>query len=285
MTNGKFGRGLASRKRRFNGLQERAGESAAPDTAPAQQSNEAMRGEAQARRRRLRSVEDNATPKASSPASQDPDTLEAWVRGAFDFAAIGMALIGADGRWLKVNRAFCGIVGYSEREMLGLAYHDIAHSDDLATIYARARELPSGEIATGEMERVYLHRLGHKVPVSLSLSLVRDRSDAPLYFICQVQDVSARRSAEDALFAEWERARATLDSIGDAVLTTDLAGRITYLNAVAERMTGWSLAEASIPESCSARSRAGGPGSRAASGTAAAPPNGAGCIPRSAPSE
>lgn len=53
-----------------------------------------------------------------------------------------------------------------------------------------------------------------------------------------------RRTAEEALFVERERAQVTLDSIGDAVLTTDNAGNVTYLNAVAERMTGWSREEA-----------------------------------------
>ena len=50
-------------------------------------------------------------------------------------------------------------------------------------------------------------------------------------------------AAEDALFTERERARITLDSIGDAVISTDILGNITYLNAVAEKMTGWSTDE------------------------------------------
>ena len=55
---------------------------------------------------------------------------------------------------------------------------------------------------------------------------------------------TARKAAEEALFAEQERARVTLNSIGDAVLTTDMAGNVTYLNAVGEKMTGWSREEA-----------------------------------------
>ena len=145
-----------------------------------------------------------------------------------------MALVAPDGRWLKVNQALCGIVGYSEQEMLGLTYHDITHPDDLAMISAHATKLLAGEIATYEIEKRYVHKLGHNVHVFLSMSLVRDGNDAPLYFICQVQDISARKSAEAAFFAEQERARVTLNSIGDAVLTTDMAGNITYLNVVAE---------------------------------------------------
>src|ERR1700694_2958159 len=53
-----------------------------------------------------------------------------------------------------------------------------------------------------------------------------------------------RKAAEDALFAEMERAEVTLNSIGDAVLSTDISGNVTYLNLAAEKMTGWSREEA-----------------------------------------
>jgi len=187
------------------------------------------------------------TPDASRSRSKDAlprEGLEARVHGAFDYAAIGMALAAPDGRWLKVNQALCEIVGYSEREMLGLSYREITHPDDLATISTHAAKLLAGEIATCEMEKHYVHKLGRSVPVSLSMSLVRDGKDVPLYFICQVQDISGRKSTEAALFAEQERARVTLNSIGDAVLTTDMKGNISYLNVVAEKMTGWSREEA-----------------------------------------
>jgi diguanylate cyclase (GGDEF)-like protein/PAS domain S-box-containing protein len=215
---------------------------AAPGAAPAREPVGPM--QAEAGHRRQHAVESGTAPKTSSSVSQDPEALETRVRGAFDYAAIGMALVAPDGRWLKVNQALCGIVGYSERELLGLTYHDITHPDDLAMISAHSTKLLAGEIATYEIEKRYVHKLGRDVHVFLSMSLVRDANDAPLYFICQVQDISSRKAAEAALFAEQERARVTLNSIGDAVLTTDMAGNITYLNAVAEKMTGWSREEA-----------------------------------------
>jgi CheY-like chemotaxis protein len=59
-----------------------------------------------------------------------------------------------------------------------------------------------------------------------------------------VDNMIQRKAAEDALFAEKERAQVTLNSIGDAVLSTDVEGNVTYLNLVAESMTGWSREEA-----------------------------------------
>ena len=62
-----------------------------------------------------------------------------------------------------------------------------------------------------------------------------------------LRNVIDRKAAEEALFLERERARVTLDSIGDAVLSTDFAGNVTYLNSIAEQMTGWSREEAMRP--------------------------------------
>jgi diguanylate cyclase (GGDEF)-like protein/PAS domain S-box-containing protein len=240
---GTLGRVPAMSQRRSRSAQGPAGMVPSPGAARAQEPIKAMRKTAETPRPQ-HTVGKNSAHKNLFATSQDPETLEARVRGAFDYAAIGMALIAPDGRWLKVNQALCGIVGYSEQEMLGLTYHKITHPDDLAMISAHATKLLAGEIATYEVEKRYVHKLGHNVYVFLSMSLVREGNEAPLYFICQVQDISARKSAEAALFSEQERARVTLDSIGDAVLTTDLAGNVTYLNSVAEKMTGWSQKDA-----------------------------------------
>src|SRR6266480_1879179 len=238
MSIGKLSRVPATRRSRFKGAQGQAGV-AAPDAAPAQKPVESM--QAEVGHRLQHTAEAGAAHPPRPAASQDPDS---GVHSAFDYAVIGMALVAPDGRWLKVNRALCGIVGYSEPEMLGLTYHAMTHPDDLAIISAHAARLLAGEIATYEVEKRYVHKRGHNVHVFLSMSLVRDGNGAPLYFIWQVQDISVGKSTEEALFGEQERARVTLNSIGDAVLTTDIAGNINYLNVVAERMTGWCREEA-----------------------------------------
>jgi DNA-binding response OmpR family regulator len=74
--------------------------------------------------------------------------------------------------------------------------------------------------------------------------LLKNRLDS-YSLVRALHSVIARKAAEDALFLEKERAEITLNSIGDAVITTDIAGNITYLNQVAEVMTGWSAKEAS----------------------------------------
>ncbi|WP_413624972.1 EAL domain-containing protein [Luteibacter sp. Lutesp34] len=163
---------------------------------------------------------------------------------AFRYAAIGMALVLPDGRWLQVNEALCAMLGYDEQALMRTSFQDVTHPDDLAADLGHVEKLLSGDRLSYQMEKRYLHRDGHVVHVQLSVSLVRDEVGGPLYFISQVQDISERKAFEDALFRERELAEVTLKSIGDAVITTDTQLIVTSLNPIAEAMTGWSSHEA-----------------------------------------
>ena len=120
-------------------------------------------------------------------------------RNAFDNASIGMALVAPDGRWLKVNHALCGIVGYSEKDLLASTCQHITYKDDLEADLQFVRQMLASEIQTYEMEKRYIHRNGHLVWVLLSVSMMRDRFGEAMYFISQVQDITKRKAAEDKL--------------------------------------------------------------------------------------
>ncbi len=120
-------------------------------------------------------------------------------RGAFETAAIGMAIRSLEGRWLKVNRSLCEIVGYTEEELLAKTFQDITHPDDLDTDLAYIRALLAGEIKYYRMEKRYFHKQGHIAWILLSVSLVRDIHNNPLYFITQIEDITERKKAEEVL--------------------------------------------------------------------------------------
>lgn len=163
---------------------------------------------------------------------------------AFRHSATGMALTGPNGHFLRVNAAVCRMLGYSEAEMLALGVADVTHPDDMAIDALLMEELLAGKRESYQIEKRNLHKDGHAVHFLLSVSLVRDNQDVPLYFISQVQDISKHKAAEDALHRERELAEVTLRSIGDAVITTDLHLRVTSMNPIAEAITGWDVAEA-----------------------------------------
>jgi diguanylate cyclase (GGDEF)-like protein/PAS domain S-box-containing protein len=124
---------------------------------------------------------------------------EAHFRNAFDYAAIGMALVSPQGAWLRVNRSLCELVGYSEEELLRSNFQSITHADDVGNDLANLYRLTQGETPTCQVEKRYVHKLGQVVWAMNSVSLVHDAEDNPAHFIFQIQDISERKRAEAAL--------------------------------------------------------------------------------------
>jgi PAS domain S-box-containing protein len=122
-------------------------------------------------------------------------------RATFDQAAVGIALVAPDGRWLRVNHKFCDLVGYAEEELLRRAFQDITHPADLDADLTLVRQMLAGEIQTYAMKKRYFHKDGHVVWVNLTVALVRHPSGEPSYFISIVEDISARVRAEEELRA------------------------------------------------------------------------------------
>jgi PAS domain S-box-containing protein len=119
-------------------------------------------------------------------------------RRAFDDASTGMALVSTGGKWLKVNRALCELVGYTEQELLATDFQSLTHPDDLEPDVAGVNQLLAGDIQTYQMEKRYIHKQGRIVWALLSVSLVHDASGQAQYFLSQIQDITARKRAEEA---------------------------------------------------------------------------------------
>jgi PAS domain S-box-containing protein len=163
--------------------------------------------------------------------------------GAFEHAPIGVALVAPDGRWLKVNRALCELVGYSELELLARSFQDITHPEDLGMDLENVRRVIAGEIRSYQMEKRYIHARGHLVTVSLSVSLVRDAQDQPRYFIAQIQDITERKLAEQALRKSTEEFRTLAEAMPQIVWITRPDGWNVYFNQHWMEYTGLTLEE------------------------------------------
>ncbi|MGQ0714805.1 MAG: PAS domain S-box protein [Gemmatimonadaceae bacterium] len=164
------------------------------------------------------------------------ERIRAYVDGSFQHAAIGMALVAPDGRWLRVNHALCGILGYSERELRTTTFQALTHADDVAAGLTNAQRLLAGDIATYHAEKRYMHRQGHVIWALLSVSLVRESDGTPRYFISQIQDITGRKRAEAALM----RQALVFDTISDGVIVMDTQGHVTDWNPAAERIFGYT---------------------------------------------
>lgn len=158
---------------------------------------------------------------ARRQAEAELQASEERFRSAFDYATIGMALVALDGRYLQVNRSLCTILGYTEQELLQTTFQAITNCDDVSTSLAYARQLLNREISACQLEKRYTHKLGHTVWVLLGVSLARDGTGKPLYFIAQIQDITERRRAGEALEQERRQLRNIIDSTPVAMAMFD----------------------------------------------------------------
>src|SRR5215208_5313064 len=160
-------------------------------------------------------------------------------RGSFGSAATGMALVGTDGRFLRVNRSLCEILGYTERELLGKTFQRITHPDDLDVDLEHLRRLLAGEVRTYQTEKRYLHKDGHVVWALLSVSVVHDEKDEPLYFVSQIQDVSERKKVERVIIESEQRFRSLVQNSSDIITILEADGTVHYVSPAVERVTGY----------------------------------------------
>ena len=160
-------------------------------------------------------------------------------RATFEQAAVGIAHVGTEGRWLRVNDRLCAIVGYRRDELLKLTFQDITHPEDLEKDLGLVRQLLSGEIHTCSVEKRYIRKDQSTIWVIVTVSLVRTASGDPLHFIAVVEDITERRRTEDRV----RELSLAVQQSPVSVVITDLEGRITYVNHKFSEVSGYSLAE------------------------------------------
>ncbi len=177
--------------------------------------------------RRFGTVQDISSIKK---AEMDWRLSEEQFRGAFQYSAIGMALISLDGNWINVNGRLCQMLGYSGAELMELTFRNITHPEDLDIDFELASKLLSGEIDNYNLEKRYLHKLGTIIWVQLNVSLLKDLAGNPIHFISQVKDITERKATEAALKEERQLLKSLIDNIPVNVYIKDLESRKTLAN-------------------------------------------------------
>jgi len=157
--------------------------------------------------------------KAAEEASRDS---EARFRSAFDDASLGMAIVGLDGRFQRVNRGFCRITGFSERELLETNFAAITHSDDTRASLELVRALVDGRTSSGTVTKRYVRKHGNPVWVSTHVAVVRDTHGRPLHLVALVQDLTDQTCAEEAARTSELRMKIPLDAAGIGLCYRDL---------------------------------------------------------------
>jgi PAS domain S-box-containing protein len=164
---------------------------------------------------------------------------------AFEFAPIGMTLVSLDGRLLKVNRTLCGLLDYSEAELLNRTFFDVAQPAELEESRKNMRQLIAGESSLSQLEKHYHRKGGELITALLNVSLIRDARGEPDYFIAQIQDITERKRNEESLRLLGSAVEQSTESIVITDAQIDLPGpRIIFINPAYTKMTGYTAAEA-----------------------------------------
>ena len=176
-------------------------------------------------------------------ASQALAESEARFRATFENAAVGMALVGTDGSWLRVNQRVCDIVGYKPHELMKLTFQDITHPDDLNIDLGLLQETIDGKRDTYSMDKRYFHKDGSLVWAKLTVGCVRNEAGEVDYFISVIEDITSEKRKDDALHQSEERFRATFENaaIGMAQVAPD--GTWIHVNRKVCEILGYSEAE------------------------------------------
>ncbi len=184
---------------------------------------------------------------ADQESRKNQDSLvlsELMFRGAFESNGIGMALVSSEGKWLKVNRKLCEMLGYEESEFYSLTFQDITHPEDLEKDLNYVKQILDKEISSYKMEKRYFKKDRSIIWINLSVSSVRDKFENFLYFVSQIEDITEKKIAEQSLIAINYEMKQILDSATQvAIIKTDLHGVITVFSKGAENLFGYSEEE------------------------------------------
>jgi diguanylate cyclase (GGDEF)-like protein/PAS domain S-box-containing protein len=171
--------------------------------------------------------------------------MESRYRGLLEAAPDAMVISDSNGRILLVNAETERLFGYSREELIGQVV-EVLVPERFRKEHPGQRHEYMAHPQTRQMRQgrtLYaLRKDGTEFPAGIMLSPLE--SDEGSLVTAVIRDITLRITMEKALFEEKERAQVTLNSIGDAVVCTDVSGNITFLNLVAEKMTGWSWQEA-----------------------------------------
>ncbi|TAN49539.1 MAG: PAS domain S-box protein [Methylococcaceae bacterium] len=175
---------------------------------------------------------------------------ETQLRNMFESAAIGMTLMTIDGHFLKANPSLCHILGYTLEEIVQLSLQNITYPDDMEAELVLLHQLETRQISNYQLEKRYVHKDGHIIWVQLNRSsVIGDDGATLLYYIGELQDISARKKAEENL-------RFAYESMAEAEKMAALGGLVAGVAHEINTPIGVNLASATHLEGDTRRVKA-----------------------------
>ena len=181
-------------------------------------------------------------------SDRSPSRFTAWIRplgasdellrSAFDHAPTGMSVVAPDGTWLRVNDAYCQMLGYDREELTTKQFRELTHPDDVAEDDEFIAAVGAKRTDRLERDRRYLHRDGSVVWVHVRAEVIRNEQGEPLYAISHLQDITDRKRSEQKLRDSERRMRSLIDNTPAMVYVKGRDYRYQLVNSEFERVFG-----------------------------------------------
>ncbi|MDP2193180.1 MAG: PAS domain S-box protein, partial [Alphaproteobacteria bacterium] len=166
-------------------------------------------------------------------------TSEERFRNLFENSSSGISITNIDGS-IRINQAFCEMVGYQMDELVNKKWKEITHPDDIQKGIEVADSLLQGKTESIRFEKRYLHKNGSIIWTDVSTTLQRDVNNNPVFFITSIYDITKRKEAEESL----NKFKLGIENSADAIFITDKNGIIESINTAFEKIYGYTASEA-----------------------------------------
>jgi PAS domain S-box-containing protein len=164
---------------------------------------------------------------------------EELFRTDFDRAPVGRCLVSMEGRFFKVNKTWCNMLGYSESELLSKTFREVTHPDDLEQGNEWVRKLIAGSATHMDLEKRYLHKSGYVVWGVVRAILLHNDSGSPLFFSTYIQDITERKQAEEKI----TMLSSVVEQSTEGMAIADLEGNLIFINKAWCEMHGYKSPE------------------------------------------
>ncbi|OFX53976.1 MAG: hypothetical protein A2066_00910 [Bacteroidetes bacterium GWB2_41_8] len=166
-------------------------------------------------------------------------TSEERFRNLFENSSTGISIANIDGS-IRINEAFCEMLGYQTDELINKKWKEITHPDDIEKSIEAADSLLQGKTKSIRFEKRYLHKNGNIIWTDVSTTLQRDQDSNPIYFITSIYDITKRKKAEESL----HKFKLGIENSTDAIFITNTNGTIESINTAFEKIYGFTASEA-----------------------------------------
>ena len=157
----------------------------------------------------------------------------------FESSPIGVAIFSVSGAILRVNPAFCRLLGRPKEELLTLVFYDISHRENVEEEQEIVKKMLDGGVQSMQLERVFVHKDGYQIFAQINVGLVRNKDGAPLHFVTQCQDITERKRAEGQLL----KFSLAVEQSAENIIIVDTEGNIEYGNAAFFQTHGFTKSE------------------------------------------